>query len=431
LFATLTTLPVRQQAAARSFGAFAIVALFLTQSALAADGEALSLDEALRVGVERSPVLAAQRSAIVAAEQSTLSARELPDPKLFMGVDNLPIDGPDRYSVGREFMTMRKIGVMQEFPRTEKRELKSERAKMALSREEASLADTRASLRRDIAQVWVERYFAERMAAVVAEQFAETQLQRDALQAGVRAGKVQASEVLGLDVGLQSLLDRQADFDKQAVRARIMLSRWLGPAAGRPLAAMPDSLSPGEHAESSTHVSDHPHLQTMERQVGIAQTEAALARASKKPDWSLEANYAQRGSSFSNMVSVQVTIDLPIFQSRRQDPDIAAKMALVEQAQALKEDTMRQHVAEADAAWSDWEAASRRLKRFDQSLLPLARQRTHASLAAYSGGQGTLAAVLDARRSELELKLQQLQLAADQARAYAQLLYFLPEENAK
>ena len=39
--------------------------------------------------------------------------------------------------------------------------------------------------------------------------------------------------------------------------------------------------------------------------------------------------------------------------------------------------------------------------------------------------------VLDARRSELELKLQQLQLTADQARAYAQLIYFLPEENTE
>ena len=151
-------------------------------------------------------------------------------------------------------MTMRKIGVMQEFPRTEKRELKSERAKKELSREQATLADTRASLRRDIAQVWMERYFAERMASVVAEQFAETQLQRDALQAGLPAGKVQASEVLGVDVGLQSLLDRQADFEKQAARARIMLSRWLGPVAVRPLAAPPDSLSTKQHADSTTHV---------------------------------------------------------------------------------------------------------------------------------------------------------------------------------
>ena len=127
MFATLTTLRVRQHAVGLRV-AFAAAALVFTSSTLATDGKSLSLDEALRVGIERSPALAAQRSAVSAAEQSTVSARELPDPKLIFGVDNLPIDGPDRYSVGRDFMTMRKIGVMQEFPRAEKRELKGERA---------------------------------------------------------------------------------------------------------------------------------------------------------------------------------------------------------------------------------------------------------------------------------------------------------------
>jgi sugar-specific transcriptional regulator TrmB len=39
--------------------------------------------------------------------------------------------------------------------------------------------------------------------------------------------------------------------------------------------------------------------------------------------------------------------------------------------------------------------------------------------------------VLQARRDELDIKLQQLQLTGDQARAYAQLLYFLPAEALK
>ena len=94
------------------------------------------------------------------------------------------------------------------------------------------------------------------------------------------------------------------------------------------------------------------------------------------------------------MVSVQVSIDLPIFQSRRKQPDIASKLALVEQARAIEEDAIRQHVAEARAALADWDAATDRLKRFDDSLLPLARERAKTALAAYRGGRGDLAAVL-------------------------------------
>lgn len=128
------------------------------------------------------------------------------------------------------------------------------------------------------------------------------------------------------------------------------------------------------------------------------------------------------------MISVQVSVDLPIFQSRRKSPDIAAKVAQMQQARQLKEDAIRQYVAEARAMPAEWDAADSRLKRSDESLLPLARERARTALAAYRGGKGELAAVLSARRDELDLKMQQLQLQSDQALAYAQLLHFVHPE---
>ncbi|MEK6591920.1 MAG: TolC family protein [Pseudomonadota bacterium] len=392
---------------------------------------ALTLAEALRIATQESPLLSAQRSAIAAAGEMAVAAGELPDPKLRLGLDNLPVDGADRYSLTRDFMTMRKIGVMQEFPRAEKREIRSRRAGHELAREQAALADVRAALRRDVALSWMERYFAERMSRIVDGQYAEAELQLQAMQSGLRAGKTQPADLLALQVGLQSLLDRRAEFEKQAARAKALLSRWLGEAAAWPLAQLSAAPVPGRQHELAQHVSQHPHLQTLERQVEIAQSDAALAKAATQPDWGLEVAYAQRGPQYSNMLSVQVSIDLPLFQARRQDRGIAAKLAQVEQARAMKEDSQRQHLAEANAAWAEWDAATARLKRFDDALLPLAHERALLALAAYRGGQGSLASTLEARRAEIELRLQQLQLAAEQGRAYAQLLYFLPEENLK
>lgn len=399
--------------------------------AASAAGDALSLAEALRIAARVSPLISAQRSAITAAEETAVAARELPDPKLRLGLDNLPVDGADRYSLTRDFMTMRKIGVMQEFPHAEKREIRGRRAEHELAREQAALADVHAALRRDVALSWMERYFAERMAGVVGEQYAETDLQREAMQTGLRSGKTQPAEVLALQINLQSLLDRRAEFQKQAARATALLSRWLGEAAARPLVQFSGPPVQIHRLDLAEHVSRHPHLQTLERQVDVAQSDVSLARAAAQPDWGLEIAYAQRGPQFSNMLSLQVSIDLPLFQARRQDRATAAKLAQVEQARALKEDTQRQHLAEANAAWAEWEAATARLKRFDDALLPLAHERAQLALAAYRGGQGSLAAALEARRAEIELRLQQLQLAAEQGRAYAQLLYFLPEEHTK
>jgi len=57
-------------------------------------------------------------------------------------------------------------------------------------------------------------------------------------------------------------------------------------------------------------------------------------------------------------------------------------------------------------------------------LLPLAQDRIDQALAAYKGGAGKLADLLEARRQWLETRLAQLQLEQDAARAWAQLQYF-------
>ena len=406
-----------------------LLTLLAVSEACVAAEPALSLAEALRIATRDSSLLAAQRAAIDAAQESTVSARELPDPRLKFGVDNFPLDGADKYSLTRDFMTMRRIGVAQEFPRTEKRDIKGRRAQHQLAREQAMLGDTRATLRRDVATAWMDRYFAEQMAKAVDEQYAESVLQRDALQAGVAANRTTVLERYTLDATLQMLLDRRAEFDRQAARARAMLSRWLGEAGSHPLASLADA--PAQSYAVETPVAHHAHLQSLERQIDIAQSEADLAKAATKPDWGLELSYQQRGPQYSNMLSLQVSIDLPLFTDRRQNREAAAKLALVEQARALHEDALRLHLAEATAARSDWEAASARLKRFDDTLLPLARARMTLALAAYRSGIGTLASALETRRTELDLRLQKLQLAAEQGRAYAQLIYFLPEEHAQ
>ena len=400
-------------------------------SGSASADEPLSLQEALALASQQAPQLAAQRYGIEAAQRAIVPARELPDPKLFFGVDNLPVTTSEAFSVTSDFMTMRKIGVMQEFPRRQKRELKGQLAEQVAARESAMLIDAQAALRRDVASAWFQLYFAQRMTAVMSEQIQETTLQRDALGASLKSNRTQPADLLSVEVGLQSLLNRRAQYDKESARAKAMLARWLGPAADRPLAEFAPNSLPMQTDTLLAHIEQHPHVQSLDRQIAIAQTEASIAQASTKPDWSLEFAYAQRGPGFSNMVSVQVSIDLPIFQAQRKHPEIASKAALVGQAIQLKEDAVRSHVAEARAALAEWDSARDRVKHYDDSLLPLARDRAKSTLAAYRGGRGDLAAVLDARRMELDLKLQRLQVLSEQATAYAQLLYFVHLEPGK
>ena len=53
------------------------------------------------------------------------------------GVDNLPVNGPQRFTIGQDFITMRRIGIEQEWVSGDKRRLLSALADSVVDRERA------------------------------------------------------------------------------------------------------------------------------------------------------------------------------------------------------------------------------------------------------------------------------------------------------
>jgi outer membrane protein TolC len=71
------------------------------------------------------------------------------------------------------------------------------------------------------------------------------------------------------------------------------------------------------------------------------------------------------------------------------------------------------------------------VQRFEQLLVPLARERAEAALASYRGGKGALASVIEARKAEAETRLGLHNALLERGRAWAGLSYLAPQEEAK
>jgi len=389
--------------------------------------DTLSFSEALRLGEKNSLRIEAQRAALAASDALTARAGELPDPKLQLGIENLPADGSDRFRIGTDFMTMRKIGLMQEFPNGEKRRLRGERAARERDLEAAGLAAQRVGVRRDIALAWFDLYFARKSRDAIAELVRDFELQLDTLSAAVSSGKQTSADAIALRGMLENARDRLIEQDRTIARAQYVLAVWLRDSAALPLDSPPDTAKL-DHAPQVLigDMKTHPELRVLDQREALAETDVSLAVNSKRPDWSVQLSYAQRGPEFSNMVSVMVSVDLPWEAAKRQDRDIAAKRLIADQVRAQAEDARRMHEAELFSMYADWQTASKRTERFNALLLPLANDRVQAVLAAYRGGRGELAAVLDARRAATETRLAAVQVESERARAWAKLNFLLP-----
>jgi outer membrane protein TolC len=404
-----------------------VVVIALAFGAARSFAQSLSLEEALRAGEVQSPRLAAQRHMLTSTEAQVGRARELPDPKLKLGIENLPITGPDAWRYGRDSMTMGQIGLAQEFPNSAKRSALNHRAERVRGVEGANLMAQRAALQRDIALAWLEVHFAERVQAALERLARQLQLHSETVTAAVSRGRQNAADALMVRLSFEQANDRLIEHERMAARSRIMLASFIGDEAKRSLGEPPDMARFVHRREHLVErLAEHPQLQYVDRKEGLARAEADLARSTRRTDWMLEVGYGQRRPYFDNMLTLMISFDVPLRRSERQDRDIASKLAEVEQARALREDALRMHTAEVRGWLADFDAAERRIERFERVLLPLARDRRSAALAAYQGGRAELGPVLEAERAVTETDLALVQALAERARAWANLNFLYP-----
>ncbi|MDA8254298.1 MAG: TolC family protein [Betaproteobacteria bacterium] len=390
-------------------------------------GNALNFDQALRLAQDRSRQLPAQDAAATAAREMAVAAGQLPDPTLKVGVDNLPINGPDQFSLSRDFMTQRSIGMAQEFTRDDKRRARAARFDREAEAAQAGGALALANLQRDAAIAWLDRHYQERLREVLASQRDEARLQIDAAETAYRGGKGSQADVFAARTAAAQIDDRIAQAERQVATTRIQLARWVGDAATQPLGTPPATDTVRlDAADLETRLAHHPQIAVMVKQEEMAEADVQLARANRKADWSAELMFSQRGPAYSNMVSVNVSIPLQWDRKNRQDRELAAKLATAEQMRAQRDEASREHVAEALAMLEEWQSNRERLKRYDTSLIPLAADRTRAAIAAYRGGTAILSAVLDARRAEIDVRIERVRLEMETARLWAQLNYLIP-----
>jgi len=391
----------------------------------------LTLDEALRLAQARSQQLVAQESTARAARSLAVAAGQRPDPTLKAGINNLPVDGPDRFSLTRDFMTMRSVGVAQDLTRSSKLAARSARFEREAEVADASRELALANLQRDTAIAWLDRHYQERMRDVLVSQRDEARLQIEAADAAYRAGRGSQADVFAARAAVALVEDRIAQAEREIATAKTQLSRWIGAPAVEPLAAAPALDAVGLRAdELQGQLAHHPEIGMLVKREALAQAEAEVARTNEQPDVSVELTLSQRGPAYSNMVSVNVAIPLQWDRKNRQDRELAAKLALVEQARAEREEASRMHAAEALAMLQEWQSNRERLERYDSALVPLASERMRAALAAYRGGGATLASVLEARRMEIDTRLERLRLEMDAARLWARITYLVPGGHA-
>lgn len=385
--------------------------------AIGAVAAPLSLDQAVDLAVQRSEMARSARAGAMSAAEMARAAGQLPDPMLTFGIDNLPATGGNRFSTSAEDMTMKRVGISQEWVSAEKRAAR-EGVATAMHRREAVMEHIAAAdARMQTAMAYVDSYYASEALKLTAlnQKHAAEELEAGKGRLATVSGN--SAEVLALTSALGSAEDESAEMRQQQAAAATTLQRWIGTSADEldapRLAVVPEQVD---------FVAGHPLVMARQRDIEVARHDAEATRLNRKPNWSYEVSYGQRVGR-PDLVSFGVSIPLPVAPATRQDRETAAKFAIVEKAEADLMEAQRAAAGEYAALASDARRLQQRIDRYQAAVLAPLKQRTEATLAAYRSNQAGLVMVFEARHAEVEAQRKLLNLQRDLAKAQAQLVF--------
>jgi outer membrane protein TolC len=402
--------------------------LFVLPLYAAGNDTPLSLDAATELAVERAPQVQAQLLQTQAARHDAVRAGRLPDPQLTAGINNLTATGAEAFNAAADSMTMRSIGLMQVIPSSAKRNAEKSVAQATVQLSAADVTKVRLAVKQATAGAWIRLWAAQterREFEALNGQFA---LAVKLAKAKLSGGTGSATDVLAAKSAVVQLANRITAADAEIAAARAALQRWVGGDVGQTLAEAPDFSSlPVSPAELQHNLNQQGPLLGWSAREDQAQAKLDLAKAGRRPNWSVGLVYGSRIHR-PDMLGIEVGVSLPLFPGNRQDQDISARYAERSAVSDAHEDALRQQRAAVAAGVAEWGGDTKQITTYRERLLPLVADRSRTALAAYGAG-GSLESWLEARRDEIDTRIAYAQALAAWGQAWAQLAYLLPDRN--
>ena len=355
-----------------------------------------------------------------AAQSASIAANQLPDPKLSVDLLDQRVSGPHEISPrpGRNGFPRQKIGISQEIPNGATRRARAEQAQANVSVAQANKAQAVHHLHLFTAQAWIDLYYAERRLKILEVLQQSLSELSNTVGARLESGNTRPAQAFEPERLMAELADRRSLRKADIEKSRAQLARWTGLDNPR-IEGVPPAIDHDRKALMN-RIEELPILGIKEAMVERAEADIQLARASKRPDFAINAAYTHRRPEYGEYVSIGVTIDLPLFARKRQNPLINARMLEADAARLQVEDLRRQLVAELSADLATNRSHRENWLRSRKILLPLAKKQAELERISYSAGRVDLATALNAAvafaEAEIDLLDREATLVRDNVR---------------
>jgi len=394
---------------------------------------ALTLDQAVAVAIESDPAVNGFQASSRAFGEEAIADGTMPDPKLRLGMFNVPIDS---FDLEQEPTTQLRLGIQQAIPRGNTLEIKQQRSSLLSKSARFTANNAKRKVIKEVRETYYELFYQAEAGRIIHETRGLFSKLVVITESQYASGRINQQDVIRAGLELARLDDRTTMILAMEEGHRATLAQWIDDVAYQPitedfpeLAGIPDIDDLGQM------LMRHPVIEAESAKVEASKKMIEMARQDYSPGMNAFVEYRKRfgdnadGTERADMMAAMVTLDIPLFTANRQDRRVAANEEKASSARFKRDDKLRQlkHMYEKD---------KRLLKRLNErkhlyttQLLKAAKNNAKAALNAYQAGVTEFTSLMRARITELDVRLADLRVRVDLERARARLLYITGEPS--
>jgi outer membrane protein TolC len=387
----------------------------------------LTLQEAEKLALKNDLLTKKLDAESIALRKSGVAATSLPDPKLKLGLMNVPTD---TLELEQEPMTQQVIGLQQMFPSYNLLDSQGKQMSLMGVAKSHKATNQKREVLRNVRKAWLDVYLQYHTGNIIKKtEDLFTQLVK-VTKSQYRSGRGNQQNVVRAQLERSLLRDREIQIKAMKEKALAELGKWVGVLQfNRPLSL--DSLSIPELADRDALISSiekHPSLQASIADADAAKAGVNVAKSRYHPSWMVDLSFGKReaastGKQRADFMSLMFIVDIPLFTSNRQDKWVSASEKEYSSAQYSSAERKKNLKRTLNAEYSDWLRLSERLQHYRKTVLPQAKQNAKAALNAYRSQATEFDPLMRARLMELNIQLQAIQLFVDWTQTQVNLLY--------
>lgn len=405
----------------RKIIAVAVIALLMQSPLIAVENDQaiLSLKKAETLALQNDARLQQAQAEVTSSQSRTIAVAQLPDPKLTLAALNLPTDS---FDLGQEAMTKMQIGLQQSFPAGDTLQIRQAKAEAQTHLQEARVPQLKAQILRELRTQWLIAWAGQAEQRLLIKQRRILRSLLPAVKGAYRAGRGNQSDVTRIRLQLARLEDEAVKLQGGQESGLAGLSQWEINTTGE----LPENLPAALMKIPEGVVDQHPELLISEAQVGISREQIELDKQAYKPAWGLEASYGWRENR-ADLFSVGVSLTLPLFADKRQDPQVAASQKKYLAAREAMRDTRARLETGKVSSEVIITALDKRIDNYRLEIIPQLKTLRTLARSEYSSGRSDFDQALKSEEDLVKARRSILNLQVERARKIIELRYLLEE----